>query len=309
MAAAKGKAICLRGPVRADGGAAPLRLLRAPNPSPMTERGTNTWLLGEGAVTVIDPGPDDPAHLAAILDALGPGEAVERILVTHSHLDHSGLAAALARATGARVLAFADRAGRMPADGTGGPASALASASPGGEGIDRAFRATARLADMDVIPVAGLPLVALHTPGHLDDHLCFLWGDAVFSGDHVMGWSTSLVSPPEGDMGAYMRALDRLADIAPARAFPGHGPVVDHAPARIAELIAHRRAREAQILGALAAGPSSVAGLTAAVYADLAPVLRPAATRNVIAHLIDLEGRSLVVTDGPPGPRRRVRRL
>ncbi|MCT8329098.1 MBL fold metallo-hydrolase [Albidovulum sediminis] len=275
-----------------------LRVLRAPNPGPMTHSGTNTYILGEGRVAVIDPGPALAPHLAAILAALAPGEKVSHILVTHSHADHSPLARPLAEATGAPVLAFGDAAaGRSPrmAD------LALEGALGGGEGVDAAFRPDVAIGDGAVIDGDGWTLRAIHTPGHIGNHLCLAWGDRVFSGDHVMGWATSLVSPPDGDMGAYMQSLDRLAAEGAARLFPGHGDPVDDPAARIAALAAHRREREAQILAALAGGAADVPALAARIYTDTPAALLPAATRNVLAHLVDLMDRNLVECDGTPG--------
>ncbi len=284
---------------------ADLRLVLAPNASPMTHWGTNTWLLGRGAVTVIDPGPADPRHIAALLAALAGDEHVARILVTHAHVDHSPGARLLAEATGAEVLAMGDaRAGRSTR------MAALNGAElGGGEGVDTAFAPDRRLEDDEVLEVAGRPLRALHTPGHFGNHMCFLWGEALFSGDHVMGWAPSLVSPPDGDLTDFMASLRRLQALGPLSLFPGHGAPVARGKVRIAELHAHRMAREGAIRAALAAGADTVAAITQAVYVDVDPVLLPAAERNVVAHLIDLEGRSLVAFDGPVQLRGRVRPL
>jgi hydroxyacylglutathione hydrolase len=303
MQAHEGKAEEVAGPPGPDGAPGRLRRLVAPNPSPMTGAGTNTWLLGMGEVTLVDPGPGGrpgEVHLRAILGALGPGEVITRILVSHAHHDHSGLAPALAAATRAPVMAC------LPADGW--PQGA------GGEGIDRGFAPGSVLADGDVFDVAGLPLSVIHTPGHLGDHACFLWGDAegrlVLTGDHVMGWSTSLIAPPEGDMGAYLRALSRLAaalaaedPARPVPACPGHGAVVPDAAARIAALLAHRRQREAEILLALrtAPGATTIPAIAARVYPDLAVTLHPAAELNILAHLIDLQERNLAIVDCSDG--------
>ncbi|MFC2967584.1 MBL fold metallo-hydrolase [Acidimangrovimonas pyrenivorans] len=272
-----------------------LRRLLAPNPSPMTFRGTNTYLLGHGAVAVIDPGPALPAHRDAILAALGPGERVSHILVTHSHLDHSPLARPLAAATGAPVLAYG------PSDaGRSDVMARLAAAGDlgGGEGVDTAFRPDALLADGARVAGDGWELEALWTPGHFGNHLCFAWGDAVFTGDLVMGWATSLVSPPDGDLGAFMASLDRLAARGASVLYPGHGAPVTQPAARIAELIAHRRGREAQILAALADGPAATADLTRRIYTEVPAALLPAAERNVFAHLIDLTERNVVSPEG-----------
>lgn len=282
-----------------------LRRVLAANPSPMTGPGTTTFLLGQGAVTVIDPGPDDPAHLAAILGALAPGEHVAAILVSHPHLDHSALVPALQRATGAPTLGFG------PA-GSGRSAlnDRLAAAGlTGGEGVDAAFVPDRRLANGDVIDTAAGPLTALHTPGHMGAHLAFAWGDVLFSGDHVMGWAPSLVSPPEGDMGAYMASLARLAAHDWRLILPAHGAPIANPAARLAELTAHRLGRETRVLAALAAGHATLPAITAAAYAGTDPALLPAASRNALAHLIDLASRNLVGADPLPLPGARFRLL
>lgn len=280
-----------------------LRRLLAPNPSLLTGPGTNTYLLGEGAITVIDPGPDLDSHLAAILAATA-GQRVERIVVTHAHADHSGLALRLARATGAEVLAHGTAAEGLC------PASPLATAvGSAGEGLDRRFRPDRRLADGDRIAFAGGALVVVHSPGHLGGHLCLGWGEVLFSGDHVMGWASTVVSPPEGDMAAYMASLERLVAGGWRRLLPGHGDPVEDPPARIAELVAHRRLREAEVLAVLAAGPARLDALVAAIYAQSPRALWPAASRNILAHLVDLESRNLVAADAAAplhGPFRRT---
>lgn len=272
-----------------------LRRVLAPNPSPMTFRGTNSYLLGRGEVTLIDPGPDIPAHLAALMAALDPGERIVQILVTHSHADHSGLVPAVRAATGAPVLAFGDSfAGRSPA-----MVALAARGLEGGEGRDAAFRPDGILADGAVVETAAGPLEALHTPGHFGNHLCFRLGETVFSGDLAMGWSTSIVSPPDGDMGAYMASLARLSALRPGRLLPGHGAPVAAPQERLAWLIAHRQERERQILAALHPGPADAAALARRIYADIPPAALPAAERNVLAHLIDLRERGEVASSFP----------
>ncbi|AMY68827.1 MBL fold metallo-hydrolase [Frigidibacter mobilis] len=272
-----------------------LRQVLAPNPSPMTLQGTNTWIIGQGRVAVIDPGPALPAHLAAILAALGPGETVSHILVTHAHLDHSPLARPLAEATGAPVLAFGDAlAGRsavmaqLAASGAGG----------GGEGVDAGFAPDEVLADGAEVAGAGWQLTALHTPGHFGNHLSFAWGERLFTGDQVMSWSSSLISPPDGDVAQYLASLDRLAGLGARIAHSGHGPDIADPAARIAELAAHRRQREAEVLAALAGAPADAATLAARIYTATPPALLAAAARNVLAHLIDLSEHGLIAPQG-----------
>lgn len=282
-----------------------IRRILAPNPSPMTAEGTNSFILGEGRVAVIDPGPAIPAHLEAIRAALRPGERVEAILVTHPHCDHSGLARPLAAATGAPVFAFGDaRAGISPEMA----ALALQGALGGGEGADEGFVPDVRLADGEWLEGPGWRVEALWTPGHMGSHLSFRMGEVVFTGDLVMGWASTLISPPEGDLAAYRRSLARLAEVGARRFLPGHGPAVEDPGARIAELLAHRAAREAAILAALGPRPQELGPITRAVYADTPPALLPAAARNALAHLIDLAARGLVVAEGPLGPAARFRR-
>lgn len=270
----------------------PIRSLLAPNPSPLTGAGTNTWIVGATALAVIDPGPDDPAHLAAILDAVGPGQHISHILVTHAHRDHSALAPRLAAATGAPILAFGTATeGRSPL------MARLAPSLPTqGEGLDTDFAPDQRLGDGDTLSGPDWSLSALHTPGHLGGHLCLALGDTLFSGDHVMGWSTSIVSPPDGDMGAYMASLHRLAARDWHRFLPGHGDPVTTPANRVQELIAHRHLRETQILQALGDGAAVIPALTARIYTDIPRHLLPAAERNVFAHLIDLATRNLVTS-------------
>ena len=279
-----------------------VRRLRAPNPSPMTEAGTNSYILGEGEVAIVDPGPAIADHAQAILSALAPGERVVAIIVTHRHADHAALARPLAEACGgAAVLAF-------------DPAEAAVARLPrtlagidigGGEGLEPGFRADAHLADGAGLPLGGGELVAIHTPGHLDDHLCLRWGDAILSGDHVMGWAPSLVSPPDGDMGAYMRSLGRLEREGAAMLLPGHGDPVGDPATRIAGLRAHRLGREAAVRAALAEGPKTLAAITFSVYGAMPPGLAAAAERNALAHLIDLERRGEVVISLTNGARAR----
>ncbi|MDO5643722.1 MAG: MBL fold metallo-hydrolase [Paracoccus sp. (in: a-proteobacteria)] len=257
-----------------------LRTILAPNPSPLTGPGTNTFLLGHKDVAVIDPGPDIASHRAAILEA-GAGR-ISHILVTHAHLDHSGGAGALARATGAPILAFGDvDAGRSAL------MQSLSAQAGGGEGRDTGFRPDRILRDNEAIEGAGWQLRAIHTPGHMGNHLSFLWGDQVFCGDVILGWSSTLISPPDGDLVDYLRSLTRIEALSPRRLIPAHGDPIETPAARIGTLRAHRRERSAQILAALRDGPADAQTLARRIY-DIAPELIPAATRNVLAHLIAL---------------------
>jgi glyoxylase-like metal-dependent hydrolase (beta-lactamase superfamily II) len=276
-----------------------LRRVLAPNPSPMTGPGTWTDIIGAGRVAVIDPGPALEPHLQAILAALDPGERVEAILVTHAHLDHSALAPALSQATGAPILAYG-----TAIDGRSAGMQRLVAAGmeSGGEGLDRSFRPDCRLADGEGISGPDWALRAVHTPGHLGGHLCLAWEDVLFSGDHVMGWAPSLVSPPDGDMGAYMASLARLAGEHWRLMLPAHGDPIPDPAARLDELTRHRRGREAQVFEALAAGPARLAEVTAQVYAGLPPGLVPAANRNALAHLIDLSEQNRITAHPFPGP-------
>lgn len=270
-----------------------LRRVLAPNPSPMTFRGTNTYLLGDRQIAVIDPGPLNDTHLQALLAAVGPGQEISHIFVTHSHRDHSPLAAPLSQATGAPVLAF----GGVDA-GRSAVMKRLASEDMvgGGEGVDSTFSPDRQVSDGDRIETADWSLEVLHTPGHIGNHTCLAWDQRCFVGDHVMGWASSLVSPPDGDLTDFMASCARLNARAWEMFFPGHGDVI-HAPNdRLAWLIKHRMAREAAILNALEGKDLTVRALTALVYHDTPKHLLPAAERNVIAHLIDLYGKSKIAT-------------
>ena len=266
-----------------------LRRVRAPNPSPLTAEGTNTWLLGRRSLCVIDPGPEDPTHLRAVLEAI-EGRPVEEIVVTHAHLDHSGLASALSARTGAPVLAFggADAGVRPAPDGLGG-----------GWGVDHRFRPDRTLRDGEKLGGSEWRLVALHTPGHMGNHLCLDDGERLWTGDHAMGFATSIVSPPEGDMGDYMRSLERLIALGPRSLWPGHGEPVPDGLGRLRGLLDHRIAREAEVLAALTAGAATAQAIAEGLYAGLSGSLRRAAERNVLAHLLHLARQGLVVPEGP----------
>jgi hydroxyacylglutathione hydrolase len=274
-----------------------VRRVVAANPSPMTFTGTASYLVGEREVAVIDPGPDDPAHLAALMAAVGEGR-VSAILVTHSHRDHTGGLPALRAATGAPVLGFGSHgAGSSPRM----VALAQDASLGGGEGADRGYAPDRLLAEGDRVNGAGWALTALHTPGHLANHLSFaLEGTGVlFTGDTVMGWSTTLVSPPDGDMAAFMATLRRLRARDDALYLPGHGNPVRDPAAMLDWQMAHRLGREAAILAALGEGPATAPALARRIYEGLDPALLPAAARNVLAHLIALLDAGRVACDGP----------
>ncbi len=276
-----------------------LRCVLAPNPSPMTFRGTNTYLLGTRQLAVIDPGPDNDDHLDAILTALRPGQSVSHIFVTHAHLDHSALAPRLAERTGAPILAYGDAgAGRSAIMQT----LAERGMTGGGEGVDHALRPDMTLSDGETIRGDGWQITAHWTPGHFSNHMCFAAGDTLLTGDVVMGWASSVVSPPDGDLKQYMASCTRLRGLAAARHMPGHGAPIEDPDARLVWLMAHRRAREAEIVGALEDGPATASGLANGIYADTPATLMPAATRNVLAHLIDLTQRSRVRPEGDLHP-------
>lgn len=276
-----------------------IRRLRAANPSPLTGTGTNTYLLQTGAGTVvIDPGPALPLHLEAILAAVQSGFPVAAILISHPHLDHSALARPLANATGARIMAFGTAtSGRSPL-----MERLAAQGLTGGEGVDTDFAPDICLVDGQHLLFGDHSIEVLHCPGHFGGHLCFVLGDLLFSADHVMGWATSLISPPDGDMAAYMASLARLSSRHWSRFLPGHGEPIEAPAARLAELAVHRRARESAILAALKAGDHTAERIALRVYRDTPTALMPAATRSVLAHLIDLQERNLVTCTQTPGP-------
>jgi glyoxylase-like metal-dependent hydrolase (beta-lactamase superfamily II) len=286
-----------------DGSAAPtpepavtvapgIRRLTAPNPGPFTATGTNTYIIGSGEVGIIDPGPDIAAHVDALLASLA-GETVSHIFVTHTHRDHSGAVSALRARTGAMVR-------------SGGPHRLARALLPGEQNIlddanDTGHRPDAVLRDGDAVAGDGWRIEAIATPGHTANHLAFALPDAglIFSGDHVMGWSTSIVAPPDGDMGDYMASLDKMAARPESRLLPGHGPPVEDGHARIAELRRHRLAREAAILARIHAGDTTIPAMVASIYRDVDPGLHPAAARSVLAHIEILVRRGDVVADGP----------
>lgn len=254
------------------------------NPSAFTYRGTNTYLIGTGSnVAVLDPGPVDEAHLAAILSATS-GETITQILVSHTHRDHSPGVQPLKKITGARTYGH-------------GP-----HVTPG-EGGDHSFIPDNRLADRETVEIGGRPVTALFTPGHCGNHLCFaLDGTGIlFSADHVMAWSTSVVSPPDGNMRAYMQSIAKLRDREGIDTLylPGHGPRLPDPMPFLDGLAAHRQKREARIVTALREnGPATVEALVGPVYGPLDPKLVAAAGRSMLAQLIMLEEEGAALRDG-----------
>ena len=266
-----------------------IRRVIANNPGPFTYTGTGVYIVGRGEVAVIDPGPDQPDHAAA-LDAALKGERVTQVLLTHAHADHTPLAHPLADRHGAPVRAMSLPGGEREAG------VALEA------GTDPDFRPDAELADGMVIRGPGWTLEALHTPGHAANHLCFGLKEenALFSGDHVMGWATSVVIPPGGDMDDYLASLERVRALDFDTLWPTHGPPVRDVRPFLDAYIAHRHERERQIMNHLAEGPLRIPHLVGAMYAGLDPKLRPAAGVSVLAHMIRLVRAGRAACEGEP---------
>src|SRR5271165_1959199 len=274
-----------------------VRRLIAPNASPFTFNGTCTYIVGRGAVAVLDPGPGEDSHLAAILSAVA-GETVETILVTHTHRDHSVLAGRLREATGAKIV------GAEPFEPKGDGTDGLDSSH------DRAYAPDVVRGDGERFGGRGFTLESVATPGHCSNHLCFalLEEEALFSGDHVMAWSTSVVAPPDGSMGAYMASLDKVRARKERVYWPGHGGPVAEPQRYVRALAHHRRQREASILAALDEGAATIPDLVARVYVGLDPKLTRAAGLSTRAHLEDLGERGVVAAEATEGETR-YRRL
>jgi glyoxylase-like metal-dependent hydrolase (beta-lactamase superfamily II) len=277
-----------------DLGSGIVRLV-APNAGPFTFKGTNTYIVGTSSLAVIDPGPEDAAHLAAILRAAG-GRCITHIFTTHAHRDHVDGVAALKSVTGAEVSGFARDAGA---------AQANLEASPSGSYfIDYGFAPDRALQDGDVVAGEGWALTVIHTPGHAPDHLMFALAgeDIAFSGDHVMAWNTSIVAPPEGRMADYIASLEKLLDRNEKRYLPGHGGRLEDPQRTVRAYLLHRRWREQAILNAVKDGATSVRKIVPAVYQDIERNLIPAATLSVQAHVEHLIEKGLVSTAGPVSP-------
>jgi glyoxylase-like metal-dependent hydrolase (beta-lactamase superfamily II) len=272
-----------------------VRRIVARNPGPFTFKGTGTYVVGEREVAVIDPGPELAEHIDALIASLAD-EQVTHILVTHTHRDHSPAAKALKEATGAPTHGFGPHAGGRRGE-------------PGiEEGGDWDFVPDIVVRDGESVEGGGgtrggkWRFEAVHTPGHTSNHLCFALTDPgiLFSGDHVMGWSTSVIAPPDGDMAAYMASLDKLLARRDSVYWPTHGPAITEPHRHVRAFIAHRREREAGIVDCLKSGCETIDAIVERLYVGLNPALHRAAGRSVLAHLIDLIGRDIVSAEGSP---------
>jgi glyoxylase-like metal-dependent hydrolase (beta-lactamase superfamily II) len=270
-----------------------VRRVLANNPSPFTFKGTVSYIVGRGNVAIIDPGPDDPAHIAALLDAVR-GETVTHIFVTHTHRDHSPAVPAIKAATGATVLAEGPHRAARPLH--------IGEAKRLDASADMDFAPDRALADGEVVSGNGWAIEAITTPGHTANHMAYALKDRdiLFAGDHVMAWATSIVAPPDGAMSDYMASLRKLARRSEKTYFPGHGGAVRDAPNFVAQYIRHREAREASILHRLAKGEADIPTLVRAIYIGLDPRLAGAAGLSTLAHLEDLVARGAVATSGAP---------
>lgn len=266
----------------------------ADNPGPFTYTGTGVYIIGDKNVAVIDPGPQTPKHIDALNAALA-GRTVTHVLVTHHHIDHSPLAAPLAKQHGCKVYGY----GKQVRPPDGGEVRLEA-------GDDLSFKPDVEIRDGHVIEGDGWTVEAIHTPGHTSNHLCFLLRDEniLFSGDHIMGWSTSVVSPPDGHMGDYLNSLERILARKVKQIWPTHGPSIDNPEEFVSAYIAHRHVREDQICKALSEGLSSIGDIVAKLYVDVDKRLHPAAAHSVLSHLIHMRETGRVCsgdTDGLKG--------
>jgi glyoxylase-like metal-dependent hydrolase (beta-lactamase superfamily II) len=263
-----------------------VRRILAPNPSPFTYSGTQTYVVGRGEVAVIDPGPADELHIGAILMAL-EGETVRYIVCTHTHRDHSPGVVPLKAATGAEVVGCAP----LVLEDAGPRADAA---------FDATYAPDRVLEDGEQLKAKGWTLEAVATPGHTSNHLCYalVEENATVTGDHIMGWSTTVVSPPDGDMAHYMASLQKLVDREETRFYPAHGEPVEKARRYARGLMGHRKQREGQILRAIDEGLDAIPDMVTKMYSGIDPRLYGAAGRSVLAHLIDLRDRGAVIQNG-----------
>lgn len=270
-----------------------VRRILCDNPGPFTFKGTVTYVVGKGRVAIIDPGPDDPRHIAAVLEAV-KGETVEAILVTHTHRDHSPATPAIKAATGAPVYAEGPHRAARPLNL--GETNVLDASG------DKDFVPDIVMKDGDVVSGTGWTLESVFTPGHTANHMAFSLREeeTLFSGDHVMAWSTSIVAPPDGAMGDYMASLDKLRGREETLFWPGHGGPVREPAKFMRALSHHRKLREAAIMKRLASGDRQIPEIVAAIYEGLDPRLKSAAGLSVFAHLEDLVAKGLATSDGAP---------
>jgi len=270
-----------------------VRRVMADNPGPFTFKGTLSYIIGRGKVAIVDPGPDDPRHTAALLEAVR-NETVTHIFVTHTHRDHSPAVPAIKMATGATVYAEGPHRAARPLH--------IGELNPLDSSGDRDFRPDVMLKDGEVVRGDGWTIEAVTTPGHTANHMAYAFkeNNVLFAGDHVMGWATSIVAPPDGAMSDYMASLQKLTERSEAIYFPGHGPAIHDASRFVNYYILHRKAREASILHRLAKGETDIPTIVRAIYIGIDPRLTGAAGLSVLAHMEDLVTRGLIETDGLP---------
>ena len=271
-----------------------LMRLIAPNPSPMTSTGTNTYILGRKELLIIDPGPNSEAHLRNIMEVIPNNTKVTHILITHSHLDHSGLAPKLSKILNAPTLAFG-----TTLDGLSNDMKRICKMGLTFEkfGIDTEFVPDHFLEDKEKISSLEWEVVAHHTPGHLSNHICYQYLDKLFTGDHIMEWSTSVISPPEGDVSQFINSCEKIYNLHCEKFYPGHGIPVEKPSERIVELIAHRKKREVEILNFLKNRDATISQITRNIYLNIDQNLLSVASRNVKAHLVDLIIKKQVTVD------------
>ena len=265
-----------------------IRRVIAENPSPFTLYGTGTYILGRGEVAVIDPGPADGAHIAKLLEAL-EGETISHILITHTHMDHSPGCRLLQAHTDAKSYAYGPHG-----------AGKLEQGVPVEEGGDMEFEPDELVRDGDVLTGGDWSVECVFTPGHTSNHMCYQLREskALFTGDHVMGWSTSIISPPDGDMGAYMASLERLLERDDAVYWPTHGPCIDDPKPHVQAFIEHRLARERQIISCIEQGVHRIEDMVPMMYTELPEFMYPAAARSVLASMEHLVGNGALKADG-----------
>jgi glyoxylase-like metal-dependent hydrolase (beta-lactamase superfamily II) len=268
-----------------------IRRILANNPGPFTFTGTMTYIVGRGRVAVVDPGPADDAHIAAVLDAV-KDETVTHIFVTHTHRDHSPAVPAVKRATGATVYAEGPHRAARPLH--------IGELNPLDSSGDRDFRPDVTLRDGDIVSGDGWTVEAVTTPGHTANHMSFAYREpnVLFAGDHIMAWATTIVAPPDGAMSDYMASLYKLGQRRERVYYPGHGPAIADGPRFVEFYIEHRKAREESILHRLAKGATDIPTLVRAIYIGIDPRLTGAAGLSVLAHLEDLVARGIVETEG-----------